>query len=90
MIDQRLDLLTDWLSYFFDDENFVITSASDDASFRRYFRVERNNNTLIAMDAPPEKEDSAAFIKIATDSLIFKWQARALSKAKSRVMPERI
>jgi hypothetical protein len=38
MIDQRLDLLTDWLSYFFDDENFVITSASDDASFRRYFR----------------------------------------------------
>ena len=66
MIDQRLDLLTDWLSYFFDDENFVITSASDDASFRRYFRVERNNNTLIAMDAPPEKEDSAAFIKIAT------------------------
>jgi hypothetical protein len=29
MIDQRLDLLTDWLSYFFDDENFVITSASD-------------------------------------------------------------
>jgi aminoglycoside/choline kinase family phosphotransferase len=87
---------------WFDDENFVITSASDDASFRRYFRVERNNNTLIAMDALPEKEDSTAFIKIATllrtnnlhvvkpDSLIFKWQARALSKAKSRVMPERI
>jgi aminoglycoside/choline kinase family phosphotransferase len=50
MIDQRLDLLTDWLSYFFDDENFVITSASDDASFRRYFRGERTNNTLIAMD----------------------------------------
>ncbi|CAC9641655.1 aminoglycoside phosphotransferase family protein [bacterium endosymbiont of Bathymodiolus sp. 5 South] len=66
MIDQRLDLLTDWLSYFFDDENFVITSASDDASFRRYFRVERNNNTFIAMDAPPEKEDSATFVKIAT------------------------
>jgi hypothetical protein len=77
MIDQRLDLLTDWLSYFFDDENFVITSASDDASFRRYFRVERNNNTKSLSVVKP-------------DSLIFKWQARALSKAKSRVMPERI
>lgn len=66
MIDQRLDLLTDWLVYFFDDEDFVITNASDDASFRRYFRIERDNNTFIAMDAPPEKEDSATFVKIAT------------------------
>ncbi|MDC9714381.1 MAG: phosphotransferase [Gammaproteobacteria bacterium] len=66
MTDLRLDLLTDWLEYFFDDANFVITKASDDASFRRYFRVERDNNTFIAMDAPPEKEDNASFVKIAT------------------------
>jgi aminoglycoside/choline kinase family phosphotransferase len=37
-----------------------------DASFRRYFRIERNNATFIAMDAPPEKENSDTFIKIAT------------------------
>jgi hypothetical protein len=49
MTDLRLDLLTDWLAHFFGDENFVITSASDDASFRRYFRIERNNATFIAM-----------------------------------------
>lgn len=65
MTDKRLDALTDWLETFFGDENFVINSTSDDASFRRYFRVERENNTFIAMDAPPEKEDSKAFIKIS-------------------------
>ena len=65
MTDSRLDLLTDWLAYFFDDEDFVISSASDDASFRRYFRVERKNTTFIAMDAPPEKEDNKTFVKIA-------------------------
>ncbi|HAP92713.1 MAG TPA: aminoglycoside phosphotransferase, partial [Gammaproteobacteria bacterium] len=51
MTDQRLDLLTDWLETFFGDENFVITTASDDASFRRYFRIERDNTCFIAMDA---------------------------------------
>ena len=66
MTDQRLDLLTDWLETFFGDENFVITAASDDASFRRYFRIERSNTTFIAMDAPPTKEDSAPFVQIAT------------------------
>jgi aminoglycoside/choline kinase family phosphotransferase len=65
MTDTRLDLLTDWLAYFFDDENFAIHSASDDASFRRYFRVERDNASFIAMDAPPEKEDNQAFVNIA-------------------------
>jgi len=65
MIDQRLDSLTDWLEFFFDDENFVITTASDDASFRRYFRIQRDNNSFIAMDAPPNKENCEPFICIA-------------------------
>ncbi|TEU22048.1 MAG: hypothetical protein E3I13_02740 [Gammaproteobacteria bacterium] len=65
MTDPRLDSLTDWLEDFFDDENFVITTASDDASFRRYFRVERDNTSFIAMDAPPSKENCEPFIRIA-------------------------
>ena len=65
MTDQRLDLLTDWLEIFFDDGNFVITTASDDASFRRYFRIERDNTSFIAMDAPPSKENCEPFIRIA-------------------------
>ena len=65
MTDTRLDLLTDWLETFFGDENFVISVASDDASFRRYFRIERSNTTFIAMDAPPSKENCEPFIRIA-------------------------
>ena len=65
MTDTRLDLLTDWLETFFGDENFVISIASDDASFRRYFRIERSNTTFIAMDAPPSKENCEPFIRIA-------------------------
>jgi N-acetylmuramate 1-kinase len=42
--------------------------ASADASFRRYFRVDAPGHaggTLIAMDAPPEKEDSRPFVQVA-------------------------
>jgi len=63
--DQRLDQLEDWLESFFNDADFVTSKASDDASFRRYFRIERANATFIAMDAPPEKENSKRFVEIA-------------------------
>ena len=39
--------------------------ASVDASFRRYFRLEKGGRSLIVMDAPPEKEDSVPFIRVA-------------------------
>ena len=42
-----------------------IEAASDDASFRRYFRLDTGSESFVAMDAPPEKENSAAFIRIA-------------------------
>ena len=42
-----------------------LTSASSDASFRRYFRWEGAGRTLIVMDAPPPQEDCAPFVKIA-------------------------
>jgi N-acetylmuramate 1-kinase len=37
--------------------------ASSDASFRRYFRITLPDRHLIVMDAPPDKENVAAFIK---------------------------
>lgn len=44
----------------------TLRPASSDASFRRYFRLDANDGgTLIAMDAPPEREDSLRFVKIA-------------------------
>ncbi|WP_051609014.1 aminoglycoside phosphotransferase family protein [Fodinicurvata fenggangensis] len=36
-----------------------------DASFRRYFRVFGTDNTAILMDAPPQKENPEAFLRIA-------------------------
>jgi len=39
--------------------------ASADASFRRYFRFDLGDRTLIGMDAPPEKEDCRPFIRVA-------------------------
>ena len=70
--DARLALLTEWLSSL----NLVDTAsrrpASSDASFRRYFRLdvapalrEKLGDTLIAMDAPPERENVPAFIHVA-------------------------
>ena len=63
-MDQRLEQLKTWLN-----DNSIhyqsIAPASADASFRRYFRITDENNSLIIMDAPPEKEDCSAFIHIA-------------------------
>lgn len=40
--------------------------ASADASFRRYLRVDTHQGaSLIIMDAPPDKENSAPFVKVA-------------------------
>jgi len=59
--------------------DFQLTPASTDASFRRYFRVTLDVNsrrhlsnkltqsaTLIIMDAPPDKEQTEPFVRIAT------------------------
>lgn len=66
--DLRLELIRQWLETDCDLSDFVIEVASADASFRRYFRVRLNDNPVqsyIVMDAPPDKEDCAPFIKIA-------------------------
>lgn len=65
MHDKRLNKLGIWLGNFFGHQNFALTRASDDASFRRYFRVQDRQQIFIAMDAPPLKENTESFIKIA-------------------------
>lgn len=63
--DQRLDELVDWLGGFNGFAKAEITPASVDASFRRYFRCHLDNDTYIAMDAPPPQEDCKPFVNIA-------------------------
>ncbi len=66
--DSRLDALRRWLATIAGPHAIDVASlvpASADASFRRYFRVDAGDGTAIVMDAPPDREDSAAFVKVA-------------------------
>jgi N-acetylmuramate 1-kinase len=63
--DFRKISLLDWLE---NDLLLPVKScepASSDASFRRYFRITLPDQQLIVMDAPPDKENTAQFIKVA-------------------------
>lgn len=63
-VDRRQEQLEQWLA---DQLGAQLSgqSAGSDAGFRRYFRYQHNGRSLIAMDAPPDKEDCRPFIKVA-------------------------
>ena len=61
---ERLQELNNWLANQPELGKYEIAPASVDASFRRYFRVSFDGKSLIAMDAPPDKEDCGPFIQI--------------------------
>jgi len=63
--DPRLRSLEHWLAGLPGPPVRGITPASVDASFRRYFRIRRDGETQIAMDAPPEHEDVDAYLRVA-------------------------
>ncbi len=62
--DDRLDLLTAWVRRIDGFEDVTPVPASEDASFRRYFRVQADQSYIV-MDAPPAQEDSKPFVEIA-------------------------
>ncbi len=61
----RLDDLNNWLRTIDYVRDSDVTLASGDASFRRYYRVENRAGSFIVMDAPPGKEDSLPFVRVA-------------------------
>ena len=61
----RLAELQGWLGQIEALSGSAATPASTDASFRRYFRVSSDAESLIAMDAPPPAEDCLPFVRIA-------------------------
>jgi N-acetylmuramate 1-kinase len=63
-VDRRQQLQR-WIETRLDASPLALEVASADASFRRYFRVRTAGTSLIAMDAPPEHEDCARFVRIA-------------------------
>jgi len=67
--DCRRNALVAWLQSMagaFSLHPDTLRPASSDASFRRYFRLDADGaGTVIAMDAPPDREDSQPFVKVA-------------------------
>ncbi len=65
-MDERLSALGAWLRTALPGASLRLEPASADASFRRYFRVfVDGGSTLVAMDAPPDREDSRPFVHVA-------------------------
>lgn len=70
MRDERRAALTDWtngvLNQLFPDQHHEsdLQSVSGDASFRRYFRVQLEKRSLIAVDAPPLTEKNELFVNL--------------------------
>jgi N-acetylmuramate 1-kinase len=63
--DPRLDALNHWLAGVLGAHVRATRPLSADASFRRYFRVRDLGHSWIVMDAPPEREHPADFVRIA-------------------------
>ena len=62
---ERIQQLENWLRAQFPGKLFTLQPASSDASFRRYFRVCFDDQTLIVMDAPPQYENCTPFLHVA-------------------------
>ena len=65
--DPRLALASRWLEGLSGYRSDTLAPASADASFRRYFRLQRAapaESTVILMDAPPDKEPVTAFLQV--------------------------
>ena len=65
-MDFRLVALERWLGAEFPAIPCTLAPASEDASFRRYFRASlADGRSFVVMDAPPEKENCRPFLHVA-------------------------
>ena len=64
-MDHRLEALRTWLGGVLGAGELRLQPASVDASFRRYYRIRVGAQSYIAMDAPPRRQDSQAYVRIA-------------------------
>ena len=60
-----MDRWIDSISDRFELDRTTLAPASNDASFRRYFRIDTASASCIIMDAPPPQEDCRPFVHAA-------------------------
>lgn len=63
--DARYAQLQQWVATQLKMPAVTLAPASQDASFRRYFRVHAHDDSWIVMDAPPAHEDCRPFVRVA-------------------------
>ena len=61
----RQSQLLSWLNSVTPFQLSTLEQVSGDASFRRYFRFNVDGNDYIAVDAPPETENTRGFVELA-------------------------
>lgn len=64
MTDTRKQQLAAWASKTLSCPLPELAIVSGDASFRRYFRLQHENQSIIAVDAPPQHENNHAFVTV--------------------------
>lgn len=60
----RTQQLRQWLNDCLNTQDYHFEAASEDASFRQYYRVTVNGESHIVMDAPPEHENCGPFVQV--------------------------
>ena len=65
MEQNKISDLTKWVKKYY-PQDFTIEKASEDASFRSYYRVISQRDTKIIMDAPPQHEPLTSFLDVTT------------------------
>ena len=61
----RMISLERWLKNTLNLETIQLMPLTNDASFRCYYRIAMDNTSFVVMDAPPDKENSLPFFKVA-------------------------
>jgi len=61
---ERKNAIQGWLAGLFPGQESKLSPASADASFRRYFRAEFPDRSLVVMDAPPSHEDVRPWLQV--------------------------
>jgi aminoglycoside/choline kinase family phosphotransferase len=64
MSDKRREDAEQWAADRLQWANWTATAISSDASFRRYYRMQRGESTYVVMDAPPGREAIEAFVDV--------------------------
>jgi N-acetylmuramate 1-kinase len=60
----RENTLNLWISSMLGDMPYTLTLLAQDASFRRYYRLQYQGVSRVIMDAPPEKESIVPFLQM--------------------------